>query len=71
MSKCGNCSKYEKYFFSLYLGCVKCLQEMTALMNRPVYGLQCTVNTPHTSVSDMATHYLKVCYIYCMDEEIF
>jgi len=30
-----------------------------------VYGFQCTTDTPLTSVPDLASHYVKVRYIYC------
>ena len=36
------------------------MKEMASLTQRPVYGLQCTVDAPNTSVSEMAAYYVKV-----------
>ena len=41
-------------------GVVTSLQTLASLLNRPVYGLQCTASVPHTSVPELASHYAKV-----------
>ena len=45
---------------SVIVGCVKCLEKMCSHIDRPMYGLQCTVNTPTSTIPDMASHYIRV-----------
>lgn len=41
-------------------GDVQHLSQLASKWNGPIYGLQCTANTPVTSIEDMASHYLQV-----------
>jgi len=40
---------------------------MSKIQSAKVYGFQCTSDTPVTSVSDMASHYIKVeCMLFAL-----
>ncbi|XP_015587765.1 fatty acid synthase [Cephus cinctus] len=41
-------------------GMVTCLKTLASELNRPVWGLQCTKNTPLDSISDLATFYMQL-----------
>jgi len=60
-SKAAADSKAQPVFFVHPIeGVVTALKPLASLLDRPVWGLQCVADAPLSSVSDLATFYIKV-----------
>lgn len=72
LNNIDNASGTPVFVVSPIDGCVLLLERVVSQLKAPVYGLQCTQQTPLTSITDVALEYIRVMLfsiiicIYCL-----